>query len=233
MLLRSKPEIKFYRGFDLHSQIGILMEKLKQIKNPEETLILLANPDSLVPLLSEISSLGVEFNVSIGYPLKRSSIYSFFQNIFAAQLSRKGSAYYSRDYLETLSHPFLKNMRIISADVSRVAVHKAEEVLTGDIESELGGELFINLDKITGLHVLLEEAQSTLKNMDIQASLEDIAKTLKELNELAFGIWDGINNFYEFSLAAEKVIMALLEKSPLEKYEIGRASCRERVLRLV
>ena len=213
-----KPEIKFYRGFDLHSQIGILMEKLKQIKNPEETLILLANPDSLVPLLSEISSLGVEFNVSIGYPLKRSSIYSLFQNIFAAQLSRKGSAYYSRDYLETLSHPFLKNMRIISADVSRVAVHKVEEVLTGDIESELAGELFMNLDKITGLHILFEEAQSTLNHMDIQASLEDIAKTFKELNELAFGIWDNINNFYEFSFAAEKIIMALLERSPLEKY---------------
>jgi len=213
-----KPEIKFYRGFDLHSQIGILMEKLKQINNPEETLILLANPDSLVPLLSEISSLGVELNVSIGYPLKRSSIYSLFQNIFTAQLSRKDNAYYSRDYLETLRHPFLKNMQIISSDVSRVVVHKAEEVLTGDIENELAGELFINLDDITGLHILQEEAQSTLKHMDIQASFEDISKTFKELNELAFGIWDGISNLYEFSFAAEKVIMTLLEKSPLEKY---------------
>jgi ATP-dependent helicase/nuclease subunit B len=215
---KKEPEINFYRGFDMHSQVGILREKLKEIKNPEETLILLANPDALVPLLSEISSLGSDFNVSIGYPLKRSSIYSLFQDIFSAQLSRKGDSYYSRDYLKALSHPFLKNLEITSADVSRVAVHKAEEVLTGIIENELAGELFIRLEEIAGLHLLHEEARDTLKHMDIKVSLDDIAKTLKELNELAFGIWEGIGNFYEFSVAAEKVIIALLEKSPLEKY---------------
>jgi CRISPR/Cas system-associated exonuclease Cas4 (RecB family) len=215
---KKEPEINFYRGFDMHSQVGILRENLKEIKNIEETLILLANPDALVPLLSEISSLGSDFNVSIGYPLKRSSVYSLFQDIFAAQLSRKGSSYYSRDYLKALSHPFLKNLEIASASVSRVAVHKAEEVLTGIIESELAGELFINMDEIAGLRVLLEEAQDTLKHMDIKVNFDDIAKTFKELNELAFGIWEGIDNFYKFSVAAEKVIMVLLEKSPLEKY---------------
>ena len=215
---KKKSEINFYRGFDMHSQVGILREKLKEIKDLEETLILLANPDALVPLLSEISSLGADFNVSIGYPLKRSSVYSLFQDIFAAQLSRKGSSYYSRDYLKALGHPFLKNLEIASASISRVAVHKAEEVLTGIIKSELAGELFINLDEIFGLRVLLEETQDTLKHMDIKASFDDIAKTFKEINELAFGIWEGIDNFYEFSISAEKVIMALLEKSPLEKY---------------
>lgn len=217
-LQKKGPKINFYRGFDMHSQVGILREKLKEIKNPEETLILLANPDALVPLLSEISSLGSDFNVSIGYPLKRSSVYSLFQDIFLAQLSRKDSSYYSRDYLKALSHPFLKNLNIISANVSRVAVHKAEEALTGTIENELAGEIFIRLDEIAGLRVLLEEAQDTLKHMDIKVSLDDIAKTFKELNELAFVAWEDIGNFYEFCVAAEKVIMALLEKSPLEKY---------------
>ncbi|MCX5698811.1 MAG: PD-(D/E)XK nuclease family protein [Candidatus Omnitrophica bacterium] len=227
---KKKPEINFYRGFDMHSQVGILREKLKEIKNLEKTLILLANPDALVPLLSEISSLGVDFNVSIGYPLKRSSVYSLFQDIFAAQLSRKGSSYYSRDYLKALSHPFLKNLEIVS--VSRVVAHKAEEALTGTIESELAGELFINLDEIAGLPVLLEEAQDTLKHMDIKVSLDDIAKTFKELNELAFGIWEDIGSFYEFTVAAEKVIMVLLEKSPLEKYA-PNLKAAEKILELV
>jgi len=215
---KKEPEINFYRGFDMHSQIGILMEKLKEIKNPEETLILLVNPDALVPLLSEISSLGADFNVSIGYPLKRSSVYSLFQDIFSAQVSRKGDFYYSRDYLNVLSHPFLKNLNIINANVTRVVVHKAEEALTGAIENELSGELFINLDEIAGLRVLHEEARDTLRRMDIKVSFDDIAKTFKELRELAFDAWADIGNFYEFSVAAEHVIQALLEKSPLEKY---------------
>ena len=215
---KKEPRINFYRGFDLHSQVGILREKLKELKNPEETVILLANPDALAPLLSEISSLDYDFNVSIGYPLKRSAVYSLFQNLFSAQLSRKDNAYYSRDYLKALSHPFLKNLNITSANVSRVAVHKAEEALTGAIENELAGEIFIHLDKVAGLRLLLEEAQDTLKHMDIKVSLDDIAMTFRELNHLAFGVWEDIGNFYEFSVAAEKVILALLEKSPLEKY---------------
>ncbi|HAH20176.1 MAG: hypothetical protein A2Y00_10450 [Omnitrophica WOR_2 bacterium GWF2_43_52] len=257
---RTEPRMHFYRGFDMHSQVGILRERLKELKNPEEALILLANPDALVPLLSEISSLGVDFNVSIGYPLKRSAVFSLFQDIFAAQLSRKpegsglasdkpegdgaasdgrshspshkpegsglasysqshkGSAYYSRDYLKVLSHPFLKNLSSISPQVSRVTVHKVEEALNGTIKNELAGELFIRLDEISASRDMLSEAQDTLKNMETKVSLEDIAGTLKELHELAFGIWEPISNFHEFSLAARKVIMALLEKSPLEKY---------------
>ncbi len=285
---KKEPQINFYRGFDMHSQVGILREKLKELKNPEETLILLANPDALVPLLSEISSLGFDFNVSIGYPLKRSSVYSLFQDIFSAQLSRKpggsgwasdspshkGSSYYSRDYLKALSHPFLKNLEITSqravvglpighkamvwppmakaiaqatsqravvrlpiaaatsASVSRVAVHKAEEVLTGTIENELAGELFINLDEISGLRVLLEEARDTLKHMDIKVSLDALAKTFTELHQLAFVVWEDIGNFYEFCAAAEKVITALLEKSPLEKYA-PNLKAAEKTLELV
>jgi RecB family exonuclease len=217
-LRKKEPRINFYRGFDTHSQVGILREKLKELKNPEETVILLANPDALVPLVSEISSLGYDFNVSIGYPLKRSAVYSLFQAIFSAQLSRKDNAYYSRDYLDALSHPFLKNLNITSANVSRVAVHKVEEALTGTIENELAGEIFIRLDKVAGLRVLLEEVQDTLKHMDVKVSLDDIAMTFKELHQLAFGVWEDIGNFYEFCAAAEKVILALLKESPLEKY---------------
>lgn len=215
---KKEPRINFYRGFDLHSQVGILREKLKELKNPEETVILLANPDALVPLLSEISSQGYDFNVSIGYPLKRSAVYSLFQALFSAQLSRTDNFYYSRDYLKALSHPFLKNLNITNANISRVAVHKAEEALTGAIENELAGEIFIRLDKVAGLRVLLEEAQDTLKHMDINVRLDDIAETFRELHRLAFGIWESIGNFYEFCAAAEKVILSLLEKSPLEKY---------------
>lgn len=210
--------IKFYRGFDTHSQIGILRERLEEIDNPDELLILPANPAALAPLLSEISSLGREFNVSIGYPLKRSAVAALFQDIFAAQLSRKGSLYYSRDYLNVLSRPLLKNMEIPGAAIARVAVHKAEEVLTGAIANELAGELFINPNEISGLRVLLEETQKTLKQMDIPAGLDDIAGTLQELNRMAFGVWEKLDNFYDFSAAAEKLIAVLLERSPLEKY---------------
>jgi len=234
--IKNKPKINFYRGFDMHSQIAILREKLKEIKNTEETLILLANPDALVPLLSDISSLGAEFNVSIGYSLKRSSVYSLFQDIFAAQLSRKLenklSYYYSRDYLKVLSHPFLKNLDISGLNASRVVVHKTEEILTGTIENDLAGELFISLDKVSGSNILLEEIQGTLRHMDIKVSLDDIAMIFKKLNELAFEAWEGISNFYEFSVSVENIIIALLQMSTLEKYALNLKAA-QKILELV
>ncbi|GAI05584.1 unnamed protein product, partial [marine sediment metagenome] len=65
-----------------------------------------------------------EFNVSLGYPLKRSSLYSLFENIVQAQKTRKGAEYYAKDYITALSQPLIKNLKILpDYSATRVLVH--------------------------------------------------------------------------------------------------------------
>ena len=86
-------DLKLYQGFDVHSQVGIVKEILKGIKNLKDTVIVLPNTAHVIPLLSEIAGGVDEFNVSMGYPLTRSSLYSLLEFIFQSQLSRKGDEY--------------------------------------------------------------------------------------------------------------------------------------------
>ena len=74
-----KYEAKIYKGFDSHSQVGlarhiITQELPKGAEVRNKTLILLSDPNNLIPLLSELVSELDEFNVSLGYPLQRSSL---------------------------------------------------------------------------------------------------------------------------------------------------------------
>jgi len=138
-----KYNLSIYAGSDIHSEACLVREILKKIKNPESTVIVLPDPDSLVPLLSEIAFYVKDFNVSMGYPLRRSSLYNLFESIFRAQATKKGHMYYTKDYLRVISHPFVKNLKALVSDPPTIGllVQRIEET----------GDLFIRLKDIEGL----------------------------------------------------------------------------------
>ena len=45
-------------------------ELIRQCPNPQETVVVLPDPGSVIPLVSELSSVVQDFNVSVGYPLE-------------------------------------------------------------------------------------------------------------------------------------------------------------------
>ena len=113
--------LKLHQGFDAHSQMGLVREILKgdthlspgdRRVSLENTVIVLPNPNHIIPLLSEITNTIQDFNISMGYPLKRSSLYSLFEFLFKAQISKKDGKYYTKDYLHVLRHPFVKNLML-------------------------------------------------------------------------------------------------------------------------
>ena len=109
---------------------------------------MLPRPESLIPVLTEVASKLDEFNVSMGYPVKRSPIYVLFDALFAAQENKKEKKYYVRDYLNLLRHPLVKNLKL-SSDyaITRVMVHKIEELTRGDEKSSIG-KPFLSLTEI-------------------------------------------------------------------------------------
>ncbi len=109
---RTTFDLKLYAAFDAHSQVCLVREIVKTIKNLDKTVIVLPNPDQIIPLLSEITVLVEDFNISMGYPLKRSSLFSLFEFVFKAQISKRENGYYAKDYLKVIRHPFVKNLRI-------------------------------------------------------------------------------------------------------------------------
>lgn len=211
-------------GFDLHSQVGLVRDILKEIKDKDKTVIVLPNPESLIPLLSEISAYAGDFNVSIGYPLKRSPVYSLFECISKAQETKKAEGYYYvKDYLRLLAHPLVKNLRLAANEppVVRVLTHKIEEILAGRDKTAVSGSLFFQLSEIEELKDVYELALSTLKGMDIPASYAELKNILKELHQLFFYSWEAPRNFTDFTQSLDKVINILLNKGFLGSYPLN------------
>ena len=209
-------------GFDLHSQIGLVREKLKTIDDLDKTVIVLPDPDSLIPLLSEITPLVKDFNVSMGYPAKRSSLVSLLDDLSRAQETKKGDAYYAKDYLRLLSHPLIKNLTILKQpSVTRILVHKIEEVLTGAQETPLSGSLFVKLSDILEEDELYEAALDTARRMDVEATASDLKTIVKQLHRSLFESWEDFDNFYGFSQCLEEFLDLLLNRSFLSKYPLN------------
>lgn len=220
----AEPNFKFYlyAGFDAHSQVSLVREILKQIKDFDQTVIVLPNPNQIIPLLSEITSLVDDFNVSMGYPLKRSTFFTLFEFIFKAQKSKRQGRYYTKDYLNVLRHPFVKNLKLFKEPmVTRILVHKIEEILIGKEKTSLGGSLFIRLDDLQNLNDLYDVIKDTLLKVNIEVSFKELSNIVKQLHQILFLYWEKVDNFHGFALVLKEFLDIFINKSPLRAYPLN------------
>ncbi|MBL7070750.1 MAG: PD-(D/E)XK nuclease family protein [Candidatus Omnitrophica bacterium] len=219
---RTGSSLKLYSAFDRHSEVCTVREILKGVKKLNSTVIVLPDPNSMIPLVSEIGSLSKDFNVSLGYPLRRSSLYALFDFIVQAQKTRKGGKYYAKDYIACMSQPLVKNLRILdSYSATRILVHKVEEALLGIEETPLNNRLFVGLKEIENEPALLEAASSTLKHMDIDLKPSELKKVLEGLHSALFVPWEDLSDFQGFAGSLGSLLDVLVYKSLMREYGLN------------
>ena len=114
----------------------------------------------------------------MGYPLKRSALYTLLTLVMEAQNRRKGALYYTKDYLSLLQHPLVKNLVFGKTQgLVRVLVHKIEEVLKGELLTDLSGRLFLDPEDIVHDEKLLDIVIQSLQAMDMTVTPSELKKT--------------------------------------------------------
>ncbi|MCM8819891.1 MAG: PD-(D/E)XK nuclease family protein [Candidatus Omnitrophica bacterium] len=214
-----KNNLWIYKGFDLHSEVCLVRDILSKIDKNENTVIVLPQQESVVALLCEISSSVNEFNVSLGYPLKRNSLYQLFIYLFEVQSSKRENFYYTKDYLNLLRHPIVKNLNLNGEpSVTRILVHTIEDYLQGKKESFISGSLFLKLKDIEEEDNIFLDAIETLRNIDISVSLDECKDILKKLHKIFVIIWEEVSNFYQFSAKLKYLLDILINKSLITNF---------------
>jgi hypothetical protein len=201
--------LQAYSAFDVHSEAAVVRDILSGIKDQARAVIVLPDPGALVPLLSALPEETGDLNVSMGYPLKRGSLYRLLEAVFRAQLSRREERYYARDYLAVMSHPFVKNRRGAGGDdasVMRVLSHKLEEVLKGRISSGSSGLLFVSPDDLEKDDALFDEAQATLRNMGMDVQRDDLVLLLREAHARFLGSWQKVHDLSTFAVVLDATL---------------------------
>ncbi|MBI5848846.1 MAG: PD-(D/E)XK nuclease family protein [Nitrospirae bacterium] len=190
------PEISFYSSPDTHGQIFALNAALQGQALPDEkTSIVLPSSDMLFPLIRQGLS-GLEdgdYNISIGYPLERTPLFGFLQNLMDLIGSMEGDRVYLPAYLNFVLHPYTKNIYYQSnAEVTRILFHTIEESF-----SRTSVRAFITLNEIETNAEVFQKIAERLKGAGLARSADEMRSHLRKIHDQT------IKRFLSFSSVAD------------------------------
>ncbi|HSB04850.1 MAG TPA: PD-(D/E)XK nuclease family protein [Thermodesulfobacteriota bacterium] len=210
------PEFHFYQSPDTHGQVfalsALLGEKLEAGTLPDErTAIVLPSSDTLFPLLHQSLSLLREgnWNISLGYPLHRTPVYGFFNNLMDLISSMDGDRVYGPDYLKFVLHPYTKNIRLReNAEITRILFHTLEEELTTS-----KARTFLTLSEIEENSGLFEEVSRRVSKEGIALPERELRDHLKEIHQNTIGKFLSFRNVQDFAIKAIGILDFLFHES--------------------
>lgn len=110
-----EKDIHIVRTTNELSQAKICPELLSHIKENqsdyEDTAIILADEKLILPLLNSIPE-NIKANITLGYPLRTSAAYSFFENILDLYQNQNNGNFYFKDIIRLCESPLIpQNLR--------------------------------------------------------------------------------------------------------------------------
>jgi len=211
-----EPELYFYSSPDTHGQVFTVSQILKdkfQEKEAldEKTVIVLPSPETLFPLYHQcLNHLKPdEYNVSLGYPLQRTPLFTFFNNLMELILSMDGDRVYVPHYLNVVLHPYVKNIYFEGkAETTRVLFHAIEEGLTRQRTRK-----FVSLQEIEGDKTVAQNLKEKLLSAEGGLTLTRLREHLTSIHENTIGKMLFFNNIGDFAKKLKEVIEYIYQNS--------------------
>jgi len=154
-----------------------VLEQKKPLTNKD--LILLPSETSLFPVLYSSIPNGEKYNISIGYPLSRTPIYSLFDMISVLLSRMNNLKFYAKDYINLLFHPYIKTLKFDSFPLSSDNIKNIESTVTRTLFQRIhanirqNNEIFVSLNEIEGKSEIFKNVLDILKSYDIQIDSEE------------------------------------------------------------
>jgi len=213
-----KPELKIHQCFDSHTEILTAEEILSGFKEKDiNTAIVLPDPAPLIPLISEVVQASKDdFNITMGYPLKRTSLFTLLKYVFSLQKTKKKTEeknlYYLKDYLNLIQHPWIKTIRDEKEEESfRMAVNRLEPILVNQNREE--AKNFFSLGEIKKL--------LSVNALEDEVPVKDALESLEKVHTLSIKVFDEIKSLKEASEKLHSLISFLYTQSSVKKYPLN------------
>ncbi|MEK6656025.1 MAG: PD-(D/E)XK nuclease family protein [Nitrospirota bacterium] len=178
------PEIHFYSSPDTHGQVYALNKVIETRLNKEKVLnektaIVLPSSETLFPLLHQGISVIDEkdYNISLGYPLYRTPIFGFLNNLMELITSMDENRFYIPDYLKFILHPYTKNIYYKeSTEAARIIIHTLEESFAKQEKT------FLTLSEIENNKGLYKNIKNRISESKVEIDNEGIRKHLSYIH---------------------------------------------------
>ncbi len=181
----TEPEIHCYKSPDTHGQVlgvsTLLKNRIDQKERIDEnTVIVLPSSDTLLPLFHQALSLldPDNYNVSLGYPLQRTPLFGFFNNLMEVVTTMDGDRLYVPYYLEFILHPYTKNIYFQGrADITRILFHTIEETLT-----EKRTKKFLSLSELESDEAIIDSIKEKVLRIEPGINLKMMREHLEAIH---------------------------------------------------
>ncbi len=205
-----EPNAHFYGSPDTHGQVlalGKILATRLEAGDPldERSVVVLPSSEALFPLLRQgLSALPEDsYNVSMGYPLHRTPVFGFLNNLMELVNSMDADRIYIPDYLKFVLHPYTKNIYYRGkSEITRILFHSVEEELL-----KHRAKTFVTLAEIEGNETLFKEVVTKLPGNEEGVTEEELREHLKAIHTSTIERFLSFGNIGEF---AEKCIDVLV-----------------------
>lgn len=221
----------------------LLSEMPENIANSENTAVVLADESLLIPLLYSIPENVQDINITMGYPLSRSTVHSLFLNIFTLhENSRKYSSnnnfrFYQKDLTNIFNHPYFhlilqqKDFEYLSIFLeiikksnkifytSTELIYQIKNKVIASIFDDLYEKPLLFLDTITAIIALIRDvllAEKKNKNNSAEIDIEylfNYAVIISKIKDML-----GEYNFIKDIKTLKKIFIGLTETATIPFY---------------
>ena len=219
-------KISFYKSPDTHGQVLALNQIMKdQLSHPEtlndSQVIVLPAIETLFPLYQQtLSSLNAgDYNISLGYALSRTPLYSFFDKVLEliSTLDEEGRVY-TPNYLKFILHPYTKNIYYRGpgqprSDLTRILMHTIEDCL---LERKSKG--FWSLEELESDSEIRQRLGQQIKNMPDAPPASDLLTHLQQIHKQILGPFLQIKDTGDFFRKLMGVLNYIYENSTAQKH---------------
>ncbi|AWB10193.1 PD-(D/E)XK nuclease superfamily protein [Thermodesulfobium acidiphilum] len=199
-----------YQSQTLNGQVIKLKDILEQKKPLSyNDVIVLTSENSLFPVLYNAIPKGEKYNISVGYPLSRTPIYSLFDMISVLLSRMNNLKFYAKDYVNLLFHPYIKTLKFdkfpitsenfpnIENFVARIIFQKIQENI------KYKNKIFVSLFEFEKNLEIFKGVLDVIKSFEIEIHSEDdfissLSEFLVEIHDKVIKLFLNIKNFPDF-----------------------------------
>lgn len=194
----NKPVIKIYECPDRHGQVYMINNLLEKKLINEKTVLVIPSEDILFPVLRQALAFlnEDEYNISMGYPVIRTPLWSFFESLSTMINSmikdeNNKCLLPVSEYLKFVLHPYVKNIKLDDdPTITRILFHSIEAYL-----SEEEG-IVLCLDELED--TILDKAFSRKDELK-KYEISNLKKHIKNIHSILIRPFFSISNLRDFS----------------------------------
>jgi ATP-dependent helicase/nuclease subunit B len=213
-----KPHAEIHQCFDSHTEILTTEEILSGFKEKDiNTAIVLPDSAPLIPLVSEVVQANKnDFNITMGYPLKRTSLFTLLKYVFSLAKTKKKTKdknlYYLKDYINLIQHPWIKTIKKEAGEENfQTIVNRLASLLIEQNRED--AKNFFSLSEIKEL--------MSAKELKEEQEMKEALEILEKVHALSIKAFEEIGSLKEAAEKLHALISFLYEQSSIKKYSLN------------